>query len=689
MVWTATGGVRKNIKAKMLNIALVVGLVASLALPNLSSLLGNKALAATTVHTQAELVSAIAGSETVIDIGASFSVTSQVDINRTLTLNGNGHTISTTYTATGGGNDTAIAVVGGNPIINNLVIDGVAGVNTQGVQVWESAATLNNITSKNNDKAGIHVNNSTVTILNANTSNNGANFGGILVSAGGTATINGTSTHAENTNSLTGQIMDVYLSIVGTRGSIVDTNSQYNSWHDIIYTLKPIVDNQKPTVSNISIAPTISDNIGRTVTVTFDLDDATGIDLTKTRVLFTDGPDLPHKAKESATFVPVLVSGNTYKVVIDTTTFLKKNNIGNYNLTFRPYDTLGNGGSFKPEQFRLILIDNSGPSVTLASPASGSVISSTQRFVFNITDDTGVASGYMKLNGPTNKQVNLTHDSGDLWYADIDTTTLSDGNYTIDVRPIDVFGTERYNANRGNVTIDNTAPVWNDTDVHESPANGAEITEGSNILMQWVDATDPNGVKYYYNVSAVSGATTGPDNALTDPFWPPTFGPLTVSQLNATGTALGTYWWQVKACDDLGNCTPWTNPWQGSVVEEQLEETTTPQVAGANTGARANTNRNLPIQIDVARAEIAPPQGQQAADEVAEDENTEEVAGVSDEENGSNNFANSNSLGATISSDATGCSKILGLCWYYWPPIIVAAILGGYYLYSRREADSY
>lgn len=192
------------------------------------------ARAATTVSSQAELLAALAGSDTTITLGSDITVTNQINIGRTVTLEGNGHVLKPTFTATGGGNDTVLAVIAGSPTLDRVAVEGSAGTNLQGIQVWNSAATLKNPVVRNNDKAGIHVNNSTVTVLSATTSNNGANYGGMMLSSG-ILTVNGQSFQAENTN-WTGKKMDIYR----TGGTVVDTQNQYTNWLNTIYTLKPV-----------------------------------------------------------------------------------------------------------------------------------------------------------------------------------------------------------------------------------------------------------------------------------------------------------------------------------------------------------------------------------------------------------------------------------------------------------------
>ena len=146
------------------------------------------------------------------------------------------------------------------------------------------------------------------------------------------------------------------------------------------------VDVSAPVVSNISISPRATNgNIGGTVTVTFDLNDAHPINIAKTRVLFSDGPSDANRARESVQN-PVLVAGNTYKAVFNTKSFVKNGYTGNYNLGFNPYDSLGNQTSSKPASFRNILIDNTGPSIGNKTPVQNERIGGTYKVSATVTD---------------------------------------------------------------------------------------------------------------------------------------------------------------------------------------------------------------------------------------------------------------------------------------------------------------
>ena len=217
------------------------------------------------------------------------------------------------------------------------------------------------------------------------------------------------------------------------------------------------IDRTAPKVTNIVIDPYINFNTGKTVSIYFDLTDLSGVDLIKSYVMFSDGPSTTKQFKESEKMHPILVSGNRYKVEFDSTKFVLQNYVGNYNLQFTLVDILENRTSTKPIDYRGILVDNSGPSSTLTTPLNGALIRETIRFSFEVFDDTGVASGYIRFK-ELEKNYSLIKGDGNTWYVDIDTSLIPDGTYTLDARFVDVFGTARYGSNKGTVTIDNASP---------------------------------------------------------------------------------------------------------------------------------------------------------------------------------------------------------------------------------------
>ncbi|MDD4407795.1 MAG: Ig-like domain-containing protein [Bacilli bacterium] len=229
-----------------------------------------------------------------------------------------------------------------------------------------------------------------------------------------------------------------------------------------------IVDRTEPSVSNIVLDPVINGNIGNKVIVTFDLTDDTGIDLSESYVIFADGPNTKNQAKESEKLIPIHIEGNRYYVEFDTFKFVKKNYVGKYNLQFTTYDKVGNHSSYKPKEFKQILVDNNGPVATYLMKDQNNVFSGNEiiRFKFEVTDDTGVLPGsgtYMRIRIPEEKKYVLTHEEGNIWYADVDANDIPEGKYQIDVRLVDVFNRSRSSNDKGVFIIDKTSPDLNIT----------------------------------------------------------------------------------------------------------------------------------------------------------------------------------------------------------------------------------
>lgn len=153
-------------------------------------------------------------------------------------------------------------------------------------------------------------------------------------------------------------------------------------------------------------------------------------------------------------------------------------------------------------------------------------------------------------------------------------TELMPGNYPVTISGIpanssySVPSTGNYALvafSRGDYT-DKDFGIFTDTDVpalpvHLSPADGA-VVKPAGLVLDWTDVVDPSGsaVSYKYQSALSNATTTG--NALSTPIYNAT---LSSSQIDASGTSDGTYFWQVKACDTANNCTDWTNPWSLTV----------------------------------------------------------------------------------------------------------------------------
>lgn len=211
-------------------------------------LLGSMAVPAfaSTAHVsdQASLVAAItaatAGDTIVLD--NSFPVGSMVDVNKSITINGNGFTINPTFTKTNNSNNAVLGIFGTGVTVENLTVDGTGGTNLHGINAYEATdVLLDNVTLENNGHNGLVVNGSTVTVNNITTANNG--WGGIDVDLGSgvntqaVLTVNGVSHHSEASG------MDIYIDDTLKNVSVVDTNSQYGYKNNVfqpndrVYTL--------------------------------------------------------------------------------------------------------------------------------------------------------------------------------------------------------------------------------------------------------------------------------------------------------------------------------------------------------------------------------------------------------------------------------------------------------------------
>jgi hypothetical protein len=176
-----------------------------------------------TAESEDELVAALANAAIpTITIGDSFSVTTEVSVNRTVSILGNEKTI----TASGGLSGSVMLVTAPNVTISDLTVDGDDEY-VHGIHAYvTTGTTLTDVTLKDNGKSGLLVNGSTVTVTNLTTTGNAWN--GVNVDQGGnvtapaTLTVNGTSEHDEADA--------IWIdSIAKTGVSVVDTNSQYVS----------------------------------------------------------------------------------------------------------------------------------------------------------------------------------------------------------------------------------------------------------------------------------------------------------------------------------------------------------------------------------------------------------------------------------------------------------------------------
>jgi len=134
-----------------------------------------------------------------INLLSDFTITQQININKSLTLNGNGYTIYSSFEKTDNSNNSAIGISASNVTLNDLTVDGSNGTDLHGINVYKATnVVLNDVTLKNNKKIGLVVNGSTVTVYNITTLNNGSHGINVDLGSGTTSaklTVLGTSSH--------------------------------------------------------------------------------------------------------------------------------------------------------------------------------------------------------------------------------------------------------------------------------------------------------------------------------------------------------------------------------------------------------------------------------------------------------------------------------------------------------------
>jgi|GEM_PF-1605287 len=193
------------------------------------------------VATFSELNTALADvSVSTINITADITgISSSILVGRTVTIEGNGFTLSPTFEKNSNSNNATLAILSSNVTLNNLIVDGTLGTSLHGINIYMvNNILLDNVSVLNNDSAGIVVNGSIVTVNNITTASNG--WGGINVDQGSGVTteakliINGTSSHNEATQ--------IWLDDTTKNVSVQDTHPKQYTYQDYgnkrVYTLK-------------------------------------------------------------------------------------------------------------------------------------------------------------------------------------------------------------------------------------------------------------------------------------------------------------------------------------------------------------------------------------------------------------------------------------------------------------------
>lgn len=116
-----------------------------------------------------------------------------------------------------------------------------------------------------------------------------------------------------------------------------------------------------------------------------------------------------------------------------------------------------------------------------------------------------------------------------------------------------VFTDTVFSANQQISTGDWTPPPIPDL---ISPTNNSYVNT-SGLVMDWTDVTDDISNPVYYIYQSANNPGFSPLAYES--------GHLSNSNIPAPGTPDGVYWWRVKTCDSLNNCSPWSVVWKVTV----------------------------------------------------------------------------------------------------------------------------
>lgn len=483
------------------------------------------------VSSETELRQALTDGKTEITLNGNIGINNQISVAYTTTFNGG--TITSLTAGTYGSDDAVVYVSGAGTVFtaNGTVFDGnnrgsnniFTGNDTrrQGVKVYGGAqAVLNDVTIKNATKSGLHVNGASAAIVtNVTTSGNGYFFGGLVVSGGGTITIDGKSTHtSESANAR-----------IDGSGVINDIKQQYYSVGNIRF------------LKSAPGAPVITAPVTPTAVTTTSVN------------AVWDAPSTFGGTRNAAASYNVSINGGSPVNVTATNYTIDGLTDGTYTISVQSVAASGLTGGTATQTFTVALPDTTAPSFAITNPVNGSYVRGTQTINAEITDESDIAKVLMNIAGSsrswTNGSSSTITRTGDIFSTTIDTTTIADGPVHVVLRGTDGVGNTRYwNNNASNrqhvFYVDNKRPVVelvSPVGVSYNPVN-YEVKATDNLALQTVTAHiyDATNTTLLKNCSS----TVTPDGA--DEY-------NLVCPVSSLGLANGTYTIRYNAADKAGN----------------------------------------------------------------------------------------------------------------------------------------
>jgi parallel beta-helix repeat protein len=170
-----------------------------------------------------------------------------------------------------------------------------------------------------------------------------------------------------------------------------------------------------------------------------------------------------------------------------------------HEITVKVVDTFG----LTTQAFRTVFVDNTAPTVSIKQPESGEICHGIISVTVNATDNKEMDGVRFRVD--TNEWLGMIYNSTDLlWKYDLNTTTLSDGQYTLEVRALDKAG----NPSTTSVTLrlDNTPPTLS----IQTPQSGMTVGSTLIVTVQASDASNISRIEFYLEDVLVHTATNTP-----------------------------------------------------------------------------------------------------------------------------------------------------------------------------------
>ena len=530
------------------------------------------------------VVNNIQDGDTVV-LATDLPLAKQLTLTKAVTFDGTGHALLPNFAKTDNDNNAALGIQSNNVTVNNLTVDGTGGTNLHGINVWQSTGvTLNNVTTKNNDRTGLGVNGSTVTVNTITTENNG--WHGINVDKpGAVLTVNGTSMHTD--------AVPIYVDDA-TVGQVVDTQSQYGSKDNVahagdrVYGLKPTV----PTAQLFNASGTAVTS-GSITSQDFKFQLSSSTDVTRYQLKYWNTiPTSPYNAGNAWSPTDLSASGHMNVLGIYTDNFTQGE--GTHYFAFSACNALGICSDFSvpfavtydttapavPSNLSWVDSNNNGAQNGSTNMQKGTLAwvnttpTDVDHYVYKFWTN---IPGYFEGQGNAwttseSQYITTTSTGGSIWtdFAD------KEGTYYFCIEAVDRAGNNSACSDTLAITYDKTAPV---TPIHLSPTNN--VSQSSNTF--WFDWEDVAGAVSYEVQFSQSGSVDA-QGSLNVGVWAgdASHNQPTESRAWSAG-ANGSWYWQVRAVDAVGNKSAWSTPWKVTIDMEAPVLAINPTTAGTDT----------------------------------------------------------------------------------------------------------